>query len=214
MTAAPNIIGAFSEEQVTILTGLSRAQLRGWNRRGFIRPEYKAENSAKKPFSYIYSFKDLLKLRVLNQLRNVFSVPMKELERVERELAHMGDEKWTSQKLWVHNRKVVFQEPESFRKREVASKQFVAEIALEVVTSDARQDIHKLNRRNGGKVGVIERRKHVHASEEVFAGTRIPVASIADYIRAGYDDGSIIDQFPSLEAGDIEAARRWIKEAA
>lgn len=214
MNAPTNIIGAFSEEQVSLLTGLSRAQLRKWNHRGFIRPEFKISDDPRKPYSYIYSFKDLLKLRVLNQLRNVFSVPMKELERVEQALAHMGDDKWTRQKLWVHNRKVVFQEPESHRKREIASKQFVAEIALEVVTSDARGDIVKLNRRNGGKVGRVERRKNVHSSEEVFAGTRIPVSAVIDYIRAGYSDHEIVDQFPSLEVGDIAEARNRLEEAA
>lgn len=208
------IIGAFSEEQVSRLTGLSHAQLRGWNRRGFIRPEYRSEGDARKPYSFIYSFKDLLKLRVLNQLRNVYSVPMKELERVELELAHMGDDKWTSQKLWVSNRRVVFVEPESRSKREVTSKQFVAEIALEVVTTDARNDIQRLNRRNGGEVGQIIQKRHFHSSEPVFKGTRIPVSAIQDYLGAGYEDADILDRFPSLEAGDIDAARAWSQEAA
>lgn len=209
-----SIIGAFSEEQVSRLTGLSRGQLRGWNRRGFIRPEFRVGDDPRKPFSYIYSFKDLLKLRVLNQLRNVHGVQMKELERVERELAHMGDDKWTSQKLWVSNRRVVFVEPESRRKREIASKQFVAEIALEVITSDARLDIQKLNRRNGGEVGVIVKKKHFHSSDPIFSGTRIPVAAIVEYLRLGFDDGEILDRFPDLQSGDLDAARSWLAEAA
>lgn len=214
MTTSTSIIGAFSEEQVATLTRLSRAQLRAWNRRGFIRPEFKAGDGSRSPFTYVYSFRDLLKLRVLNQLRNVYHVPMRELERVEHELEHIGDDKWTSEKLWVHNRRVVFEEPESLRKREISSKQFVAEIALEVVTADARQDIRKLNRRSGGAIGQFERRKHVHASDLVFAGTRIPVGAIADYIKAGFPDSEIIDEFPDLEPGDISAARDWLKDAA
>lgn len=209
-----SIIGAFSEEQVSKLTGLSRAQLRGWNRRNFIRPEFKVGDNPREPYTFIYSFKDLLKLRVLNELRNVFSVPMHELERVEGELAHMGDDKWTSQKLWVANRRVVFEEPESRKKREIASKQFVAEIALEVVTSDARKDIQKMNRRNGGDVGVISKKRHIHSSDAVFSGTRIPVAAIAEYITLGFSDGDIIDRFPDLQVGDIDAARNWKREAA
>lgn len=214
MAVGSNIVGAFSEEQVAKLTGLSSSQLRAWNRRGFIRPEYKSEQAGRKPFAYIYSFKDLLKLRVLNQLRNHHRVPMRELERVERELAHLGDEKWTSQKLWVHDRRVVFEEPESLRKREIASKQFVAEIALRVVTSDARQDIRKLNERGGGEVGRIERKRFVRASEAVFAGTRIPVRAVADYLRAGYGPDHIVREFPDLRAGDIEAAQIWLEKAA
>ncbi len=213
MTAS-NIIGAFSEDQVAQLTGLSRAQLRRWNHSDFIRPDYRVDGDGRKAFSYVYSFKDLLKLRVLNQLRNVYGVSMPELRKVERELAHLGDGKWTSQKLWVHNRRVVFEEPESSRKREVSSKQFVAEIPLEVVTSDARRDIDALNSRDSDVIGRIEKRRYVHSSEPVFAGTRIPVSSIVDYVNAGYSDDAIIAEFSSLRVGDIATARRLAAQKA
>lgn len=213
MNAPANILGAFSEEQVSVLTGLSRAQLRSWNRNGFIRPEFKIGTDPRKPFTFIYSFKDLLKLRVLNQLRNVFNVPMSELRRVERDLAQMGDEKWTSQRLWVHNRKVVFEEPESAKKREISTRQFVAELPLEVVTSDARKDIQRLNRRDSGEVGTIVRKRHLHSSEPVFAGTRITVAAVIGYLEAGFSDDEIIKRLPDLQLGDVDAARRE-REAA
>lgn len=213
MNVPATIIGAFSEEQVSSLTGLSRAQLRAWNRRGFIRPEFKSGDNPRRPFTYIYSFKDLLKLRVLNQLRNVYNVPMGELERVERELSEIGDEKWTSQRLWVHNRKVVFEEPESSRKREISTKQFIAEIPLEVITTDARTDIAKLNRRQADEVGKIITKRHLHSSEPVFAGTRVPVAAVIGYLDAGFADNDIMRRLPDLEAADIEAARDLRKAA-
>jgi uncharacterized protein (DUF433 family)/DNA-binding transcriptional MerR regulator len=202
-----SIIGAFSEEQVQRLTDLSRAQLRAWNKRGFIRPEFKSGDNANAPFTYIYSFKDLLKLRVLNQLRNVYHVPMKELERVERELAHMGDEKWTKQRLWVLNRRVVFEEPESLRKREISSKQFVAEIPLEVVTEDARGDIRRINRRDGGEVGKTVKKRYLHSSETVFAGTRVPVSAVVGYLDAGFTTSDIVARLPDLTPTDVEVAR-------
>ncbi len=207
------IIGAFSEEQVSGLTGLSRSQLRAWNRRNFISPEFKVGDNPRRPFTYIYSFKDLLKLRVLNQLRNVYNVPMRELERVERELSGMGDEKWTCQRLWVHNRKVVFEEPESARKREISTRQFVAEIPLEVVTTDARSDILRLNRRESGEVGKIVKQRHLHSSEPVFAGTRIPVSAVWGYIEAGVSEQEIVKKLPDIEAADIAAARKFRKAA-
>lgn len=215
MEAAPHsaILGAFSEEQVSKLTGLSRSQLRAWNRRGFIRPEFKVAGAGTRPYTYIYSFKDLLKLRVLNQLRNVHSVQMKELERVERVLEHLGDDKWTSQRLWVANRKVVFEEPESNRKREIASKQFVAEIALEVVTSDARKDIAKLNERGSDVRGQTVKRRYLHSSEEVFKGTRIPVSAVIGYLEAGFKPRDIVRRLPDLTLDDVSAALRG-REAA
>ena len=215
MDTAPHhaILGAFSEEQVSSLTGLSRAQLRAWNRKAFIRPEFKIVDGGTRPYTYIYSFKDLLKLRVLNQLRNVHNVQMRELERVERELGCMGDEKWTSQRLWVANRKVVFEEPESHRKREIASKQFVAEIALEVVTSDARKDIAKLNRRSPAERGAIVKKRYLHSSDPVFKGTRIPVAAVNGYLDAGIGAREIVRRLPGLTLADIRAAKRG-REAA
>jgi uncharacterized protein (DUF433 family) len=213
MSAPSNIIGAFSEDQVARLTDLSKAQLRAWNRRSFIRPEYKAGHNPRHPFTYIYSFKDLLKLRVLNQLRNVYNVPMRELIRVERELAHLGDDKWTSQRLWVLNRRVVFEEPESLRKREISTRQFVAEIPLEVVTSDAREDIRRLNEREQNDLGRVVRKRHLHSSDPVFAGTRIPVSAVVGYLNAGFDAGEIMRRLPALRPADIEEARR-LKEAA
>ncbi len=139
---------------------------------------------------------------------------MSELRRVEGELAEMGDERWTSQKLWVANRKVIFSEPESNKKREIVSRQFVVEIALEVVTTDARKAIDELNRRTSVDVGKITKKKHVHSSKHVFSGTRIPVLAIIGYLNAGYNDRDILDRYPSLAAADIDAARNWRDEAA
>ncbi len=211
---AGDIVGAFSEEQVACLTGLSLSQLRRWNSIDFIKPEYRQPRSPRRAYSRIYSFRDLLKLRVLNQLRNVYNIPFKELRNVERELDHLGDEKWTSQKLWVLNRRVVFQEPESMRKREISSKQFVAEIPLAVVTTDARADIRRLNERSGNTVGQTEKRRQVHSSEEVFSGTRIPVKAIAGYIRQGFDDNEILRKFPILNQSDIDVARAFVRDEA
>ncbi|MDC1198765.1 DUF433 domain-containing protein [bacterium] len=205
------MIAAFSEDQVARLTGLSRNQLRSWNRSGFIRAEFSDSNS--RSYSRIYSFKDLLKLRILNQLRNVYRVPMPELRRVEKELSHLGEQKWTSQKLWVLNRRVVFEEPESRKRREIASKQFVAEIPLDVVTTDARKDIEKMNNRTD-VAGNIVKKRQFHSSEPIFEGTRIPVEAIVGYIRENYEDGEILRRFPSLLRADIAAARDYLSKRA
>lgn len=202
------IFGAFSEEQVERLTGLSIGQLRYWNRIYFIRPEY-LDEARGRSFRRIYSFKDLLKLRVLNQLRNKHKIPMSELKKVERDLAHMGDDKWTSQKLWVHGKRVVYEEPDTKKKREISTRQYVAEIPLAIVTSSARADIRRLNARSGEIIGKIEKRRSVHSSEPVFAGTRIPVKAIIAYVNAGYKDKEILRKFPDLRGADIAAAREY-----
>jgi uncharacterized protein (DUF433 family) len=44
-------------------------------------------------------------------------------------------------------------------------------------------------------------------SKPVFAGTRIPVATVKRYLDAGYDAEAIFREYPSLTSADIEAAR-------
>jgi uncharacterized protein (DUF433 family) len=54
----------------------------------------------------------------------------------------------------------------------------------------------------------VDRRRGVHASAPVFAGTRIRVATVQRYLRHGYDTGAILAAFPDLRREDVEAARR------
>jgi uncharacterized protein (DUF433 family) len=42
----------------------------------------------------------------------------------------------------------------------------------------------------------------------VFAGTRVPVATVLDYLAHGYSDERILEAFPDLTTSDIAAARR------
>jgi uncharacterized protein (DUF433 family) len=148
-------------------------------------------------------------------LRNVYGVSVPELRKTAKSLSHLGDDLWTSTTLYVHQRRVVFTEPESLKKREVISMQFIAEIPLEVVTSDARKDILKLNERQSDNIGVIVKKKFVHSSEPVFSGTRITIKSIIEYIEALHSDEDILKQFPDLKLEDLKVARdHWKKDAA
>ena len=51
------------------------------------------------------------------------------------------------------------------------------------------------------------RRRGVHASAEVFAETRIPVATVVRYLDNGFSDKRILASFPALYPEDIAAAR-------
>ena len=54
-----NAIAAFSEEHATRLTGVTKSQLRYWDRTNFFVPSY-AEENRRVVFSRVYSFKDIL----------------------------------------------------------------------------------------------------------------------------------------------------------
>lgn len=55
--------------------------------------------------------------------------------------------------------------------------------------------------------GTVERRRGRVGSKPVFAGTRIPVATVQGYLAAGFDVDRILDAFPDLLPADVETAR-------
>lgn len=207
-----SVLGAFSEAQVERLTGVSIAQLRRWDRTGFFKAALHSDEV--RAFSRVYSFKDLVSLRVLNQLRNVHNVSMPELRKTAREMAHLGDDVWTQTTLYVHRGRVVFDEPETSAKREVTTKQYVADIPLKVAISDTRLAIASMNRRDDDQIGRITRNRYVQQNKPVIAGTRIPVAAIKSFTQAGYSPAEIVDQYPSISVEDVRAAIEYEPSAA
>lgn len=203
--AKTNVISAFSEDQVECLTGVSRRQLRYWDRTDFFKPAFAGEDR-RTPYSRIYSFKDVTSLRVLNVLRNQFSVSLQHLRDVRKRLALLSDEKWTAVQLFVLNKRVVFVEPGSRQHREIVSGQYVIGIPLSVVVSDTKQDIANLYKRDQSQIGKFERARYINHNALVIAGTRIPVAAIKRFAEDGYSVDQIMREYPTLKRGDIIAA--------
>ena len=198
-------IGAFSAEQAHQLSGVSLGQLRAWHRQGFLPASY-ADPDSRGAFSRIYSFKDIVTLRVLNQLRNVHRVSLQELRKAADALSEHGEDRWTKLRLFVLNRKVVVREPGTDRKREVTTEQYIVPIPIEVEVSSARQALDRLNERSSAEIGAVEKVRFVNRSAEVVAGTRIPSSVIADFAAAGYSYEEIISEYPTLTEADVTAA--------
>jgi DNA-binding transcriptional MerR regulator len=201
-----NIIGAFSEADAARLSTLTVGQLRRWDRKGFVQPSY-AETDRSLPYSRIYSFRDIVALRVLGQLRNVHKVPLQHLRKVSDMLAHLGDSKWTATTLYVLGKRVVFTDPRYDQRIEIVSGQQVFDIPLQVVISDTRKAIENLNHRSFGAMGKVVHGKFTLQNEPVFEGTRIPVATVKRYLDANYSPEAIMREFPDLTPADIETAR-------
>jgi DNA-binding transcriptional MerR regulator len=75
------VVSAFTEDQVERLTGVTKRQLRYWDRTGFFAPSLAFEDRSQ-PFSRLYSFRDVVSLKVLNALRNDGHVPLPQLREV------------------------------------------------------------------------------------------------------------------------------------
>lgn len=207
-----NVIAAFSEDQASNLTRLSIGRLRYWAKTGFFAPSYVEEN-VNAPFSRFYSFKDIVALRTLEMLRVKNGVALQHLRKVAERLAHLQTDLWTKTKLYVSNRKVVFEEPESGRPREVVSGQFVEEYALVRVMEETGREIEQMKAREPDEIGNVVQIQGVNRGAPTVAGTRIPVVSIQRLHEDGYSVDQIISEYPRLTKADVKAALAYKRSA-
>jgi DNA-binding transcriptional MerR regulator len=152
-TVAPKVISAFSEEHTERLTGVSKAQLRYWDRTGFFVPSL--ADDRRRPNSRVYSFRDLVCLKVLNALRNEVRVSLPHLRDVKEKLAHLGDDIWARTTLYVLNRRVIIENTETTARVEVVSGQSVLQIPLKMVQGDMEKAVRDLWTRDKAAIGTI-----------------------------------------------------------
>lgn len=200
-----SVIAAFSEEQAERLTGVSTRQLRYWDSIDFYNPTY-ADPNRRVAFSRVYSFKDIVALRVLNILRNQYSVPLQHLRDVSGHLSGSQENRWTGIKLWVLNRRVVWEEPGTKLPQEIVSNQYVVPMILETVANDTRNNVATFNVRPDADRGQVVRSRFISHNAYVIKGTRIPVDAIKRFAAAGYTTDQIMREYPDLNDKDIEAA--------
>jgi uncharacterized protein (DUF433 family) len=202
------LISAFTEDQVARLTGISKGQLRYWDRTKFFTPSLAYENR-RTAYSRLYSFRDVVCLKVVNALRNEAKVTLPHLREVKEKLSHLGDDLWSKTTLYILNKRVVFFNPETDRKEDVVTGQGVLQIPLRVVSSDMEAAVKAMRRREESAIGRIERQRNVAANQPVIAGTRIPVRSIKAFADAGYSVDEIRKEYPTLTEKDIRAAIKY-----
>jgi uncharacterized protein (DUF433 family) len=200
-----SVISGFTEAQAARLTGVSLRQLRYWAGDGFFLPSLTMPDLPDLPDLRLYSFRDLVSLKVLNQLRNKEKIPLQELRRTKKALGDVGDALWTETTLYVFGKKVAVRNPKSGALEEATTGQGVL-IDFKVVSADVQSAIAAMRQRRSELIGKIERKRGVVQYQPVIAGTRIPVASIRAFGEAGYTGEEIREQYPSLTIDDIKAA--------
>jgi uncharacterized protein (DUF433 family) len=199
-----NVIGVFSEEQASRISGVSIYQLRQWDKDGFFPAAFPAGRSHV-PFGRLYSFRDLVSLQVLNDLRNNKKIPLRHLKEVAAKLSKFGDQKWSGTTLYVLGKRVVLEDPDTKLREEIVSGQHVLNIPLRVVIKSTRNRIKELSGLDRSP-GHFTRGRFVAHNELVFSGTRIPVATVIEFHEAGYTSAKILKEFPDLTKADVEAA--------
>lgn len=205
-----DVIAAFSADQVTQLTGLSANQLREWDNDGFFVPSLALKNR-RTPLSRIYTFEDVVGLRVLAMLRSEHHVSRQHLRKAAERLKQHHGRPWSALTFYVLNREVHFMNPSTGSVEGAVTGQLAVPIELSSVAHDMRAKAEKLKRRNDSTIGHIGHDRFTMRGVHVVAGTRIPVSTIKSFAEAGYTPEQIIAQYPSLTLQDVRAALAFDK---
>ncbi|MCC6734927.1 MAG: DUF433 domain-containing protein [Bauldia sp.] len=198
------IRAAFNADTASRLTGITKRQLSYWAP-DFFPPSLGARAQGR-GHARLYSFRDIVALRVLNALRNEAGISLPHLREVREQLLHLGDDMWSKTVLYVVNGRVAFVNPETDEVEDVLSGQGVLQIPLAKVTGDTSAAVRNLFKRDPTSFGHVDRKRNVAGNQPVVAGTRIPVSTVKAYADAGFSSEEIRAEYPSLTEADIAAA--------
>lgn len=209
MTPEPTVedsLLAFSERAVLRLAGLTPGQLRYMDTVGLLSPAISRRLSARNEVR-LYEFTDVVELLVVVELRRRFTP-----QHVRKVIEHLRSRGYhrplTELRFAVEgSNQVFFQHPddgtwEGDRRPDQTVLMHVLDLdAIRIRVRSAA------GRRDAAQAGRIERRRGVMGSKPVFAGTRIPVASVVAFLEAGRSVAEVLAAYPQLSPEDVEAAR-------
>lgn len=188
---------AFTEEQVSRLTGLTVRQLQYWRRTGFFEPSFGGD---------FYSFRDLVGLRVVAKLRK--QVPLQELRKVYQWLRERSDSPWASLTFYLAGKVIYVEDPRSGRKetRRPRGQLAMSSFPMERIANETLSAVRADRSRDRTKVGHVSKTRGVASGQSVVAGTRIRTDAIWQFHNVGKTARQIQQQYPDLTIEDVLAA--------
>jgi len=205
MTEAAEL--AFTAREAQRVTGLSNRRLQYWDETDFIRPSVAARQGRGWP--RLYSFKDLIQLRIAAQLRDQLS--LQALRRLKAALD--VDAPFAALRFAVLGaNEVVYLGPTGQAEAVNAPGQIVMtfDVPLQEIRADLQGRVRELRTRR--ETGTIGKARGVLGSKALIRGTRITPGAIQRMLASGWSESRILDEFPELEEADIAAARAYASQ--
>jgi DNA-binding transcriptional MerR regulator len=204
MPDASEQVLAFPDTQARQLAGVSMRRLRYWEQVGLIVPSIKRRLGEHNTVR-LYSYQDLLALLVVSALRTERNTSLQKIRRIVRHLRARGYQApLRDLRFATVGDQIYFQHPDGTWEGDLQPDQMV--LVETILLDPLRLRIDTAARRSADDAGRVEKRRGVHASAPVFAGTRIRVATIQRYLRQGYGTEAILAAFPELGVADVNEA--------
>ncbi len=201
---SPIDISAYSADRARRLTGLSARQIQYWDEQDFIRPSLTKRKGRGR--RRLYSFRDLLSLRVAADLRQHVSLHL--IRKVTNHLRRLNyRDPLAELSFVVVGDKLYFRESSRWQESRQLG-QVIASYVVPVgaIAADLQRQI-ALDAARARRPGVIEQRRGVLGGKAVLAGTRIPVQAVKNLLRDGAAEEEILELYPDLDVKDIRAAQ-------
>ncbi|MGA2539448.1 MAG: DUF433 domain-containing protein [Terracidiphilus sp.] len=143
----------------------------------------------------MYSYRDLLSLLVVSALRMDRGMSLQHIRRVAGHLRSRGYAASLRElRLATVAGEIYFQHPDGSWEGDLSPDQVVR---VETIRLDPlRSRIGKAAERPAADAAQVVRHRGVHASAPVFAGTRIRVSTVQNYLRHGLGADAILRGFP------------------
>jgi uncharacterized protein (DUF433 family) len=196
----------FSADQASHLTGLSNRQLRYWDDTEFFAPALRDEVE-RAPWSRVYSFRDIVGLRAIAEMRQEHHIPLQRLRRVGAHLREHYEDPWSTLIFYIVDKHVYFRDAKDAAAEPADhTGQQVMSFMLVRVEGEVRRKLAEMRKRGPDQVGKISQNRHVAENQAVLRGTRIPTIAIWEYHQAGRSKQDILRSYPQLSEADIDAA--------
>ena len=198
-----------AEEQLVMLTrsrvarlgNVSERRLDYWEKTGLLSSTVEKRLSGSRVIR-LYGFTDAMTALVLAALRERVS-----LQHVRQIIAHLRriDFRVTEVRFAIAGNRVHFQLPDGTWGDATDLGQIVLSEVLDL--QPLRAAVLGAGERSDEQQGKIERRRGVHGSKPVVAGTRVPVKAVQAYLARGKSVAEIIEAYPALTPTDVDAIR-------
>lgn len=202
------VLLAFTLEHASRVTGIPESTIRYWSDTGILKPSL-VNTRRGGAFGRIYSFRDLVGLRTISELRNAFGVSLQSLRLVGERLRDHSLTPWAELRFYISGDHLFFRDPDTslmlsaIKPGQIA---LIESLDLVRVANETEQRAKSLLKRSESQVGRISVNRYVFGNRPVIAGTRIPTEAIWEFHEAGFNTDQILAEYPRLTADDVTSA--------